>query len=135
MKKVAIYMRLSKEDEYIRDESNSISNQRAFLRKHIRTIPKLKKLEVIEFKDDGYAGKNMNRLGVQEFLDMVKAQNIECFVVKDISRFFRDHLEMGKYLEQIFPFMGVRFIAVNDNYDSTGFPEVLARSMWHLREE
>ena len=93
MKKVAIYMRLSKEDEYIRDESNSISNQRAFLRKHIRSIPELKKLEVIEFKDDGYTGKNMNRPGVQELLDMVKAQKIECIVVKDISRFSRDHLE------------------------------------------
>lgn len=107
MKKVAIYMRLSKEDEYIRDESNSISNQRAFLRKHIRSIPELKKLDVIEFKDDGYTGKNMNRPGMQELLDMVKAQKIECIVVKDISRFSRDHLETGKYLEQIFPFMGV----------------------------
>lgn len=121
MKKVAIYMRLSKEDEYIRDESNSISNQRAFLRRHIRSIPELKRLEVIEFKDDGYTGKNMNRPGVQELLDMVKAQKIECIVVKDISRFSRDHLETGKYLEQIFPFMGVRFIAVNDNYDSKDF--------------
>lgn len=121
MKKVALYMRLSKEDEYIRDESNSISNQRAFLHKYIRDIPELKKMEVMEFKDDGYTGKNMNRPGMQELLDMVKAQKIACIVVKDISRFSRDHLETGKYLEQIFPFMGVRFIAVNDNYDSKDF--------------
>ena len=114
-------MRLSKEDEYIRDESNSISNQRAFLHKYIRDIPELKKMEVMEFKDDGYTGKNMNRPGMQELLDMVKAQKIACIVVKDISRFSRDHLETGKYLEQIFPFMGVRFIAVNDNYDSKDF--------------
>ena len=60
----AIYVRLSKEDEYIRDESNSISNQRAFLHKHIRSIPELKKMEVLEFKDDGYTGKNMNRPGM-----------------------------------------------------------------------
>ncbi len=98
MKKVALYMRLSKEDEYIRDESNSISNQRAFLHKHIRAIPELKKMEVLEFKDDGYTGKNMNRPGMQELLDMVKAQKIACIVVKDISRFSRDHLETGKYL-------------------------------------
>ena len=121
MKKVAMYLRLSKEDEYIRDESNSISNQRALIRKHIRSVPELKKMEVLEFKDDGYTGKNMNRPGMQELLGEVKAQRIACIVVKDISRFSRDHLDTGKYLEQIFPFMGVRFIAINDNYDSKDF--------------
>lgn len=121
MKKVAMYMRLSKEDEYIRDESNSISNQRAFLRRYIRSVPELKKMETVEFKDDGYTGKNMNRPGMQELLEMVKVQKIACIVVKDISRFSRDHLETGRYLEQIFPFMGVRFIAVNDDYDSKNF--------------
>lgn len=121
MKKVAIYLRLSKEDEYIRDESNSISSQRALIKKHIRGIPELKKMETVEFKDDGYTGKNMNRPGMQDLLTMVKAQKIGCIVVKDISRFSRDHLETGKYLEQIFPFMGVRFIAINDNYDSKDF--------------
>ena len=121
MKKVAMYLRLSKEDEYIRDESNSISSQRALIKKHIRSIPELKKMDVVEFKDDGYTGKNLNRPGVQELLGMVKAQKIGCIVVKDISRFSRDHLETGKYLEQIFPFMGVRFIAINDNYDSKDF--------------
>ena len=121
MKKVAMYLRLSKEDEYIRDESNSISNQRALIKKHIRSIPELKKMDVAEFKDDGYTGKNMERPGMQELLEQVKAQKISCIVVKDISRFSRDHLETGKYLEQIFPFMGVRFIAINDNYDSKDF--------------
>ena len=121
MKKVAIYLRLSKEDEYIRDESNSISSQRALIKKHIRSIPELKAMDVAEFKDDGYTGKNMNRPGMQELLGEVKAQKISCIVVKDISRFSRDHLETGKYLEQIFPFMGVRFIAINDNYDSKDF--------------
>ena len=121
MKKVAMYLRLSKEDEYIKDESNSISSQRALIKKHIRGIPELKKMELVEFKDDGYTGKNMNRPGMQELLDMVKAQKVGCIVVKDISRFSRDHLETGKYLEQIFPFMGVRFIAINDNYDSKDF--------------
>ena len=121
MKKVAMYLRLSKEDEYIRDESNSISSQRALIKKHIRGIPELKKMETVEFKDDGYTGKNMNRPGMQDLLTMVKAQKIGCIVVKDISRFSRDHLETGKYLEQIFPFMGVRFIAINDNYDSKDF--------------
>ena len=76
---------------------------------------------IVEDADDGYTGKNMNRPGMQDLLTMVKAQKIGCIVVKDISRFSRDHLETGKYLEQIFPFMGVRFIAINDNYDSKDF--------------
>ena len=113
MKKVAIYLRLSKEDEYIRDESNSISSQRQILLNHIRTVPEFRGMEVIEIKDDGYSGKNMERPGVQELLQMVKAGKIAAILCKDISRYSRDYLVAGKYLEQIFPFMGVRFIAVN----------------------
>ena len=121
MKKVAIYLRLSKEDEYIRDESNSISSQRQILLNHIRTVPEFRGMEVIEIKDDGYSGKNMERPGVQELLQMVKAGKIAAILCKDISRYSRDYLVAGKYLEQIFPFMGVRFIAVNDHYDSKNF--------------
>ena len=121
MKKLAMYLRLSKEDEYTYDESNSISNQRALISRFIRSNPELKKMDVMEFKDDGYTGKNLNRPGMQDLLAMIKGQKIGCVVVKDISRFSRDHLETGKYLEQIFPFMGVRFIAINDNYDSKDF--------------
>ena len=105
MKKLAMYLRLSKEDEYTYDESNSISNQRALISRFIRSNPELKKMDVMEFKDDGYTGKNLNRPGMQDLLAMIKGQKIGCVVVKDISRFSRDHLETGKYLEQIFPFM------------------------------
>ena len=121
MMKCAAYLRLSKEDEMIRDESNSIKNQRDLIRRHIRQIPELKKLEQVEFVDDGYSGKNMDRPGMQELLELVRRNKVACIVVKDISRFSRDHLETGKYLEQIFPFMGVRFIAINDNYDSKDY--------------
>lgn len=64
MERIAIYLRLSKEDDLIRDESNSISNQRDFIMDYIRKDKKLRKLEVIELKDDGYSGKNMNRPGM-----------------------------------------------------------------------
>ena len=121
MKKCVTYLRLSKEDEMIRDESNSIRNQRELIRDHIRKIPELRQMEQVEFSDDGYSGKNMNRPAMQELLAMVRQSRVACIVVKDISRFSRDHLETGRYLEQIFPFMGVRFIAINDNYDSKDY--------------
>lgn len=116
--KCVIYLRLSKEDELNHDESNSIKNQRELLCKYIRRDPELKRMELAELVDDGYSGKNMERPGMQELLKLIKDNKVGCIIVKDISRFSRNYLEAGKYLEQIFPFMGVRFISINDNYDS-----------------
>lgn len=119
MDKVAIYLRLSKEDDLVKDESNSIANQRDLIMDYIRKDKKLRKLEVIEFKDDGYSGKNMNRPGIQQLLESVRKQQVKVIIVKDLSRFSRDYLVIGQYTEQIFPFMGIRFIAINDTYDSS----------------
>lgn len=119
MGKLVSYLRLSKEDEFVKDESNSISNQRELIRKYIRKSPELMKMEQVELKDDGYSGKNMERPAMQELLSMVKKGKVYCIIVKDISRFSRDYIETGKYMEQIFPFLGIRFISINDNYDST----------------
>ena len=116
MEQIAIYLRLSKEDEFVKDESNSIINQRAFIRGFINKNKELRKMSVVEFVDDGYSGKNMDRPDMQRMLELVKRKQISCVIVKDFSRFSRDHIEQGKYIEQIFPFMGVRFIAINDNY-------------------
>ena len=121
MEQIAIYLRLSKEDEFVKDESNSITNQRAFIRGFINKNKELRKMSVVEFVDDGYSGKNMDRPDMQRMLEMVKRKQISCVIVKDFSRFSRDHIEQGKYIEQIFPFMGVRFIAINDNYDSADY--------------
>ena len=113
---IAIYMRLSKEDEFSHEESNSITMQRLLLRDYVREhFPREK---VTEFVDDGYSGTNFDRPGVQELLDGVKNAEINCIIVKDFSRFARNYIELGSYLEQIFPFMGVRFISINDKYDS-----------------
>ena len=68
--------------------------------------------------DDGFTGSNFQRPAFQEMIADVKAGKINCIVVKDLSRFGRDHLEAGEYIERIFPFLGVRFIAINDHYDS-----------------
>lgn len=119
----ALYMRMSKEDDDIRfledkEESNSITNQRMLLYDYLKTHPEFENYEVIEFCDDGYSGKRFDRPQFQRMLDGVKNGTIRCILVKDFSRFSRDYMEMGKYLEQIFPFFQVRFIAVTDRYDS-----------------
>lgn len=118
MKNIAIYMRLSKEDEYIKDESNSITSQRLMLLNYVSADEDLKGNNILQFVDDGYSGTNLNRPGMQDMLKKVREEQIKCVIVKDFSRFSRDHIELGSHIEQIFPFMGVRFIAVNDGYDS-----------------
>ena len=118
MDKIAIYLRLSLEDADDRDESNSITSQRTLLRDYIRHNKELNGKMVAEFCDDGYSGTNMDRPGMQKLLKEIKDNQISCVLVKDMSRFSRDYIELGTYMNQIFPFMGVRFIAVNDHYDS-----------------
>lgn len=122
---IAIYLRLSIEDRvqersfvHTKEESNSITSQRKMLREYIRKDTELASCEVLEFCDDGVSGTSMDRPGVQELLKQVKRGKVKCILVKDMSRFSRDYIELGTYLNQIFPFMGVRFIAVNDHYDS-----------------
>lgn len=115
---IAAYLRLSLEDDDIKDESNSISNQRLLLREYVISSHELRNGNMIEYQDDGYSGTNFDRPGIKRLLEDVKAGTINCIIVKDFSRFARDYIELGSYLDQIFPFMGVRFISVNDSYDS-----------------
>lgn len=116
--RIALYIRLSKGDD--RDgESNSVTMQRMLLRKYAQEH--FPDCEVQEFCDDGYTGTNFERPGVQRLLAEVRDGKIDCIVVKDFSRFARDYIELGSYLERIFPFLGVRFISVNDHYDSRDF--------------
>jgi len=118
MDRIAVYLRLSLEDADDKDESNSITSQRAMLHAYIRSNGELRGKEVSEFCDDGYSGTSMERPGMQRMLKEIRENKIGCVLVKDMSRFSRDYIELGTYLNQIFPFMGVRFIAVNDHYDS-----------------
>ena len=118
---VAKYLRISDDDVDVgkgKDESGSISNQRNVLQYFISNHDELSKYPAREFLDDGYSGVDFNRPGVQKLLKEVKENKVACIVVKDLSRFGRNYIEVGDYIEQIFPFLGVRFIAISDNYDS-----------------
>ena len=109
------YVRLSREDGD-KEESNSVTGQKDLIRDYMTRHPDLR--ECAMKVDDGFTGSNFDRPAFQEMMSEVKAGKINCIVVKDLSRFGRNHLEAGEYLERIFPFLGVRFIAINDNYDS-----------------
>lgn len=119
---MAIYLRLSKEDIDIRsernDESNSIRTQRLLLYNYISQREDLKTFQIIEYVDDGYSGKNFERPEIKRLLNDVRKNKVQCILVKDFSRFGRDYVEVGNYIEKIFPFMGIRFIAVNNHFDS-----------------
>lgn len=113
--KIAIYMRISKEDKE-KKESNSIYMQRMLLKNYVRLH--FVNYKLLEFQDDGYTGTNLERPGIQSLLKLVKSLEVDCIIVKDFSRFSRDYIELGIYIEQIFPLMGIRFISVNDSFDS-----------------
>lgn len=122
MTTIAEYVRVSSEDDDLRSggklESNSISNQRNLLNAYIRRTPEFAGANVVEFCDDGWSGKNFERPAVQEMLLQARQGKIQCIIVKDMSRFGRDYLIVGNYISRVFPFLGVRFIAVNDGVDS-----------------
>ncbi len=116
---IALYLRISKRDEEKADpESNSIKNQRGILREYVKKHLDTAKYGVREFVDDGYSGSSMNRPAVQELLALARTGRVYAILVKDLSRFARNYIEAGNYTEKIFPYIGVRFISVNDQYDS-----------------
>ena len=111
-----IYLRLSKEDGD-KEESDSIGNQRALILDFLKTQPNIR-LHKIRI-DDGYSGVDFNRPSFIEMIEDIKAGTVNCVLVKDFSRFGRNYIEAGKYIQVLFPRSGIRFIAVNENYDST----------------
>ena len=119
MNTVDFYLRLSLEDGDQQDESNSISSQREILKDYISSREEFTGFKIREHIDDGYTGTNFNRPACQKMIARVKKNEVKTILVKDLSRFARDYIESGAYIEQIFPFMQVRFISVNDNYDSS----------------
>lgn len=112
-----LYLRLSRDDGD-KEESNSITGQRELLRDFIQNRPELREYAVRI--DDGFTGSNFERPDFKKMMEDVKEGRTNCIIVKDLSRFGRNYLDAGEYIEKIFPFLGVRFIAVNDNYDSLG---------------
>ena len=113
--RTAIYARLSMENNGLEDE-RSLDNQIRYVEEYIQKHPSLKLVDV--YVDNGFSGTNFSRAQFLRLMDDLKVGRINCIVVKDLSRFGRNYLEAGYYLEKIFPFLNIRFIAINDNYDS-----------------
>lgn len=109
------YLRLSDKDS---EEgcSESIENQRELLADFIKDKPDFKLVST--FIDDGKTGTNFKRSGFEEMMEAAKQGTINCIIVKDLSRFGRNYLEAGNYIENIFPFLNIRFIAVTDHFDT-----------------
>ena len=116
---VALYERLSREDGD-RLESDSIVNQQRLLEDYCERHPEFRIAG--HYSDDGYTGTNFERPAFRCLLDDIEARKVNCVIVKDLSRFGRDYIDMGYYLERCFPSLGVRFIAVNDGVDSERGP-------------
>ena len=121
---IAKYLRLSLDDAVT--DSLSIPNQRRQIDDHIDTLD-IPNVEVLEFIDNGYSGTNLERPAVQEMLDLVQCGRVNCIIAKDFSRFSRNAVESGYYLEQIFPLYRIRFISVSDR------PQSLALAPDHPR--
>lgn len=115
--KAALYVRLSNEDNGGKG-TDSIHNQLELL---LNFVEGIENIEIVEtYTDNGRTGTDFDRPEWERMLQDIKEQKVNCIIVKDLSRFARNYLEAGDYLEKIFPFLGVRFIAVNDQFDSEG---------------
>ena len=123
---IGIYIRLSLADIDLsrkegKTESESITNQRALINRYLDKHEEFEGCPREEFFDDGYSGTNFARPSFEKMMEKVKKGKINLIAVKDFSRVGRDYIELGDYLERIFPFLGVRFISVNDSYDSDDY--------------
>lgn len=115
----AMYLRLSREDRDAGDgklESNSIRNQRELIRAFIQEQRDIDLFDI--YIDDGFSGSNFDRPEFKRMMGDIAEGRVNCIIVKDLSRFGRDYIESGKYIQKVFPSLGVRFIALIDHYDS-----------------
>lgn len=112
---VGLYIRLSKEDSG-KHNQNTVENQKALLEDFVRSKADMKVFDV--YIDNGFSGTNFERPAFQKMMEDAKSGKINCIIVKDLSRFGRSYLEIGNYLEKIFPFLNIRFISVTDHFDT-----------------
>ena len=129
--KTAIYLRLSLEDNGKKD-ADSLDNQQTLLEGYVAERPFLELVDT--YTDNGCTGTDFDRPAFKRMMEDVRSGKINCIVAKDLSRLGRNYVETGDYLERVFPFLGVRFIAVNDNYDSSNVnaSDQLAASLKNL---
>ena len=116
---IALYIRLSLEDS--KYDSLSIENQKLILNEFALSMPEAENAEISEFIDNGYSGTNFERPAIQELLELVRANKVDCIIVKDFSRFGRNSLETGYFIERVFPLFHTRFISISDDFDSNRF--------------
>ena len=116
----AMYLRLSRDDEdrdgLTKSESNSIGSQRELIKSFLREQPDIELYDI--YVDDGFSGSNFDRPEFKRMIGDIEAGRVNCVVVKDLSRFGRDYIESGRYIQKTFPALGVRFIALTDHFDS-----------------
>ena len=122
----AMYLRLSRDDSdvgnatdgkgNVKSESNSIGNQRELIRAYIHEQQDIELYDI--YVDDGFSGSNFDRPEFKRMMSDIEAGRVNCVIVKDLSRFGRDYIESGRYIQKVFPALGVRFIALTDHYDS-----------------
>ena len=116
---IALYIRLSIED--YKYDSLSIENQSLVLHEFVASMPESENAEVTEYIDNGYSGTNFERPQVQKLLELVRENKIDCIIVKDLSRFGRNSIETGYFIERVFPLFHTRFISVSDDFDTNRF--------------
>ncbi len=112
----AVYVRLSREDTTGNLESDSITNQKQLIFDFLKNKPEINVASIRV--DDGYTGTNYDRPAFQLMLEDIKAGVVNCVIVKDLSRFGREYIDAGKYIDRLFPYYGVRLIAINDGIDT-----------------
>ncbi len=115
---VAVYLRLSRDDEPEGSsaESNSIRSQRDMIRSFVQRQDDMEIYDI--YTDDGWSGANFDRPSFKRMMEDIEAGYVDCVIVKDLSRFGRDYIEAGRLIQKTFPAFSVRFIALNDNFDS-----------------
>lgn len=116
---IALYIRLSLEDS--KYDSLSIENQKMILNEFALSLPEAANAEIREYVDNGYSGTNFERPAIQELLELVRSNKVDCIIVKDFSRFGRNSLETGYFIERVFPLFHTRFISISDDFDSNRF--------------
>ena len=117
MYNIAIYTRISSKNN-LQKQSESITNQKNIIKSFIENNDDLKNSNIFYYSDIGYSGANFERPDIKRLIEDIKKQKIDCIIVKDLSRFGRNYIQVNNYLDNIFPFMNIRFISINDNYDS-----------------
>lgn len=116
--KIGVYTRISNKAKNCNDETQSIKNQKSIIENFIQNNDELSSSEIFYYSDDGYSGRIFKRPDFEKLIEDGKKGKINCIIVKDLSRFGRDYIEVNTYLDKVFPFLNIRFISINDNYDS-----------------